>query len=81
MAATSASKSTNVRTKQSRQLAGLRLAFGLGGWLAPEATGRRAELLFTRPFASSRERAYASPLAGVLSRVKSSCGRPTPRRA
>lgn len=65
MAASSASKSTNVRTKQSRRLTGLRLAFGLGGWLAPEVTGRRAELLFTRPFASSRERAYASPLAGA----------------
>lgn len=65
MAAVLAKKSTPVRSKTPPSLGGLRLAFGLGGWLAPEATGRRAERLFTRPFASSRERAFASPLEGA----------------
>ncbi|KFL37910.1 hypothetical protein N788_01695 [Arenimonas donghaensis DSM 18148 = HO3-R19] len=38
---------------------------GLGGWIAPESTGRRAEVLFTQPFASSRQRALDASLEGA----------------
>jgi len=65
MRVSSPNKSTSVRTSPTLGLKGLKLAFGLGNWLAPEVTGRRAELLFTRPFASSRQRAEQSPTEGA----------------
>lgn len=39
----------------------MRLGFLLGGRLAPEAIARKAALLFTTPFGSSRTRALAAP--------------------
>lgn len=43
----------------------LRLQFLLGGRLAPEAASRRAALLFTKPYGSSRTRALAAPTLGA----------------
>jgi pimeloyl-ACP methyl ester carboxylesterase len=43
----------------------LRLEFLLGGRLAPEAIVRKAGLLFTRPFGSSRTRALNAPTLGA----------------
>ncbi|WP_255322803.1 alpha/beta fold hydrolase [Lysobacter sp. K5869] len=51
--------STTVR--HLAQLYGLRIGFAVGGWLAPDATMRRAADLFCTPFASSRRRALAAP--------------------
>ncbi|GAB3384949.1 alpha/beta fold hydrolase [Lysobacter fragariae] len=42
-----------------------RLGFLVGSWFAPEAAIRRAGNLFTRPFASSRSRALATPTEGA----------------
>ena len=39
----------------------VRLEFLLGGRLAPDAIARKAALLFTKPFGSSRARAIAAP--------------------
>ncbi len=39
----------------------VRLEFLLGGRLAPDAVARKAALLFTKPFGSSRTRALAAP--------------------
>lgn len=58
-------KRTIVRLSGSMRLAGLRLAYGIGGWLLPRQAGRRAERLFTRPLPGSRERALAAPLQGA----------------
>ena len=46
-------------------LLALRLQFLLGGLVAPEAIARRAGLLFSKPFASSRTRALAAPTLGA----------------
>ena len=43
----------------------LRLEFLLGGRIAPEAMARKAALLFTTPFKSSRTRALATPTLGA----------------
>ena len=43
----------------------VRLEFLLGGRLAPEAVARKAALLFTTPFRSSRTRALAAPTLGA----------------
>src|SRR5687768_376025 len=59
----SPSISTIVRNIAS--LYSVRLAFLVGGWLAPEAAIRKAEALFTQPFASSRTRALAAPTYGA----------------
>jgi pimeloyl-ACP methyl ester carboxylesterase len=66
MAAVFSSNSTNVRKKTPGSVPWrLRLAVIIGNWLAPSATGRRAEFLFTSPLASSRERAQASAMQGA----------------
>lgn len=43
----------------------LRLEFLLAGWIAPEAIARKAALLFTKPFGSSRTRALTTPTSGA----------------
>src|ERR1700742_869055 len=45
------------RTSDSLRLGLLRLAFGLGGRVAPQQTVNRAGRLFATPFAGSRSRA------------------------
>lgn len=55
--------STNVRNLSG--LYALRLAFGLGSWIAPEVVARKAARLFSRPYHSSRTRALAVPTGGA----------------
>ena len=55
--------STTVRN--ALPLLALRLEFLLGGWIAPEAMARKAAMLFTTPFKSSRARALATPTLGA----------------
>lgn len=52
--------STTVRT--FIQLSALRAGHRIGGWVAPEATVRRASTLFCTPYPGARRRALAAPL-------------------
>lgn len=52
--------STIVRTFIS--LAALRASYRVGGWIAPQATTRRASALFCTPYPGSRQRALAAAL-------------------
>jgi pimeloyl-ACP methyl ester carboxylesterase len=51
--------------RNTAPLYALRLEFLLGGRIAPEAMVRKAGLLFTKPFRSSRARALAAPTLGA----------------
>ncbi len=63
MKKTSTRISTIVRNFFS--LYALRIAFLLGGRFAPDVIARKAGLLFTKPFGSSRARALAAPTLGA----------------
>ncbi|MBN6151103.1 alpha/beta fold hydrolase [Xanthomonas sp. AmX2] len=65
MVAVARKKRTTVRFLDEVRLQCLRLAFGIGGWVLPQRTGRHVERLFTRPLRDSRERALAAPLHGA----------------
>jgi pimeloyl-ACP methyl ester carboxylesterase len=58
-------KRTIVRFIDATRLTGLRLTFGIGGWLLPRQAGRKVENLFTQPLPGSRKRALAAPLEGA----------------
>lgn len=62
-----AMKSSKISTivRNVLPLYALRLEFLLAGWIAPEAIARKAALLFTRPFSSSRTRALTTPALGA----------------
>ena len=71
--------STTVR--HVAQLYGLRLGFAVGGWLAPEATMRRAAELFCTPFASTRRRAWSALVLCVTAVPKPAAVRGRSRHA
>lgn len=66
-----AMKSSRIGTivRKVLPLYALRLEFLLAGWIAPDAIARRAALLFTRPFGSSRTRALVTPTLGAAEAV------------
>ena len=62
-----AKKSSRISTivRNALPLMLLRLEFLLGGRIVPEAMARKAAMLFTTPFKSSRTRALATPTLGA----------------